>query len=127
MITYKKLVRDKIPDIIKADGGECEFRVIDSNKEYKQYLDRKLREEVNEFISSPSIGEIADILEVLDALKAFHNFSVEDIKEAKRLKRKTHGGFIGRIVLETASEEKPVIERDESHVTLNMGNTELES
>ena len=43
-----KLVRDKIPEIIKNDGKEPYFYVADS-KEYYAALIKKLNEEVEEF------------------------------------------------------------------------------
>lgn len=40
-----KFVRDKIPDIIIADGKKPITRILD-NKEYLQELDKKLNEEI---------------------------------------------------------------------------------
>ncbi|NRT23665.1 hypothetical protein B0H69_005009 [Clostridium beijerinckii] len=33
--TYNKLVRDKIPDIIKADGRKCNTSSLDGDEKYK--------------------------------------------------------------------------------------------
>ena len=43
MKKYDKLVRDRIPEIIKADGKECIVEVVDNKKKY-ELLERKLRE-----------------------------------------------------------------------------------
>ena len=102
---YHKLIRDKIPEIMAEKNVEFQVKVIESNKEFKQLLYKKLREEVEEFIESPSLGEYADILEVLDALREFHNFKLDDIKDAKILKRTISGGFKKRILLEWTKEK----------------------
>ena len=44
---YHKLVRDRIPEIIRKSGNECEF-VILSEAEYRQALRQKLIEEAGE-------------------------------------------------------------------------------
>ena len=64
---YNKLVRDKIPEIIKKNGSSCEVRKLSDN-EYIEMLDAKLIEEVKEYQESQDIEEIADILEVLMAI-----------------------------------------------------------
>ena len=102
---YHKLIRDGIPEIMDGNGVEYLTHVAESNDEYGRMLHNKLKEEVQEFIMKPSLGEIADILEVLDALKEFHQFPVEKIKEAKKLKKRTHGAFKDRIVLEWTREK----------------------
>ena len=42
---YNKLVRDKIPEVIKANGKECEFEIAPKEERYK-LLEAKLQEEV---------------------------------------------------------------------------------
>ena len=48
---YNKLVRDKIPNIIKNNGGEPYTRIL-SNDEYIENLKKKLIEECNEVVSA---------------------------------------------------------------------------
>ena len=51
MKVYNKLVRDKITDIIEADGRIAKYRILDNN-EYRQQLNSKLQEEVKEYLLS---------------------------------------------------------------------------
>ena len=44
--SYNKLVRDLIPDIIRASGAECKVTVL-SDEEYLKMIDKKLDEEEN--------------------------------------------------------------------------------
>ena len=48
MKTYYKLIRDKIPEIIQADGKTCITRIL-SDEEYVDALEKKLNEEVAEY------------------------------------------------------------------------------
>jgi len=41
MKIYNKLVRDKIPEVIKATGKECEFEIAPKEEKYK-LLEAKL-------------------------------------------------------------------------------------
>ncbi len=65
-----KLVRDKIPDIIRADGLEPNTRVLGIN-ESVQALGEKAIEEAREFRSAElkedKLEELADLQEVIDA------------------------------------------------------------
>jgi predicted house-cleaning noncanonical NTP pyrophosphatase (MazG superfamily) len=103
MKKYDKLVRDKIPNIIKKDGVKSKFHVADE-KEYRQKLNEKLREEVEEFIEKPSAEEIADVLEVIEAIARINGIGIEDIKEQKLTKRSLRGGFSKRIILDSTDE-----------------------
>ena len=60
-MTYNKLVRDRIPEIIHAKGGTCKTRIL-SDEEYAQKLDQKLGEELAEFLDSHNPEELADLL-----------------------------------------------------------------
>jgi predicted house-cleaning noncanonical NTP pyrophosphatase (MazG superfamily) len=93
-----KLVRDKVPQIIRQRGGEPVVRVADV-AEYRGLLREKLVEEVEEFLASDDDPEeLADVLEVLVALAAdlgFDHDYLEKLRAAKALER---GGFADRIV-----------------------------
>ncbi len=96
---YNKLVRDRIPEIIRNDGNESVIRIMEK-AEYKQSLFKKLHEEISEFTEDESIEELCDVLEVIDALKAVLGYSDEAIGEIKSKKQTKNGAFNDRIFLE---------------------------
>ena len=100
-----KLVRDKIPDIIKEDGKECKYHVADYS-EYKVRLYEKMREELDEFISTPCYEEAADMYEVFSSICAVHDMNMVQVEVAAIDKRNKRGGFINRIVLEEVDESR---------------------
>jgi predicted house-cleaning noncanonical NTP pyrophosphatase (MazG superfamily) len=98
MKTYNKLVRDKIPEIIKADGRECDTTIVTGDEKYK-LLEAKLEEEVNEFIEDKNLEELADVMEVLFGLADSLGYSEEELLKARDKKREERGGFKEGIVL----------------------------
>lgn len=96
---YNKLVRDKIPEIIKADG-QIPITHTASKKEYQQKLLEKLQEEVLEFLKEQNTEELADILEVINAICKLKNINPEKLQKIKQQKIKKRGGFKKRIILE---------------------------
>lgn len=97
---YNKLVRDKIPAIIKADAATPVTRILDDN-EYRQELLAKLVEEAKELLESDGdISERADIAEVLRALDPVLGFSPDAIEKARGDKAAKRGGFEQKIFLE---------------------------
>ncbi|WP_440947916.1 hypothetical protein ACSAZL_06625 [Methanosarcina sp. T3] len=101
-ISYDKLVRDKIPEIIKSSNRVPECRVLDEDQEYLRYLIKKLQEEVLEFTGNPCVEELADVKEVIDALSEIGEF--EDVLRVQERKRKERGGFGGRVLLTGVAE-----------------------
>src|SRR3989338_7258962 len=101
LMKYNKLVRDKIPEVIKAKGGSPVVRIA-SHEEYWLKLKEKLQEEVAEFIASESPEEIADIYEVIEAICEHKQFPTDHIKELKTKKADERGGFKDKIILEEA-------------------------
>ena len=96
-VPYDKLVRDKIPEIIKNSNRIPKSRILEEDEEYMQYLIRKLQEEIQEFMENPCVEELADIKEVIDSLSSIRKFQdVDSIQVKKRMER---GGFDGRILL----------------------------
>lgn len=98
MKKYDKLVRDNIPDIIHENGKSVCFRTLTEN-EFKEYLLKKLDEEVAEFRENPNLEELADITEVLYALAETHGRTVFDLGRMRRRKLFEKGGFVKRICL----------------------------
>ena len=96
---YNKLVRDKIPDIIKQNGDSAVIHRADE-KEYIEKLRDKLQEETDEFFKKPSLEEMADILEVLDAVNKVFNIDVDKLQIIKKQKKEKRGGFEQRIILD---------------------------
>ena len=56
---YHKLVRDRIPEIIEADGKTCVTEIL-PDEQYLEMLDTKLNEELAEYQESKSLEELAD-------------------------------------------------------------------
>ena len=100
MKTFRKLIRDRIPEIMAANGEKAVTRVL-SDEEFLTALENKLLEEVQEMrTGADKKMELADIYEVLDALIQVYGFSQEEILELKKKKRMERGGFEKRLFLE---------------------------
>ncbi len=96
---YDKLVRDRIPEIIREDGKTAIVRVA-SQEEYLAKIKEKLLEETNEFLKSDDPEELADILEVIYAICEHKEISRERIEEMRSLKAEKRGGFSKRLILD---------------------------
>ena len=77
-ITYNKLVRDLIPEIIQSSGKTCSTEIL-SNEEYLKFVDAKIDEELAEYHKDQNIEELADLLEVIAILftPTFHTSAAE--------------------------------------------------
>ena len=98
-ITHNKLVRDKIPDIIKFSGKQAVTHVL-TDEEYLVELDRKLTEECAEYQADKSLEEMADVLEVLYSIAVARGYSVEELERVRAEKAEKRGGFADKIFLE---------------------------
>lgn len=103
MKVYNKLVRDKIPDIIKADGKKFKTRILD-DKELLAELIKKLKEEAAEFEENPSIEELADIKEITIAIREVLGIHAGELEDKRRQKAASNGRFKNKIFLESAEE-----------------------
>ena len=100
-----KLVRDYIPDQIAKNNLSVMYSFADE-KDYKLYLERKLVEEVTEYLESNSPEELADILEVVFALAETKEINEKQLMKIRKSKRKKNGTFKNGIILkQVASEE----------------------
>lgn len=103
---YNKLVRDKIPNIIKEKGETPVVRILDE-VEYKSELEKKLYEEYKEVIEvtgDDRLEELADMLEVIRALAKLENKDLNDIIEIALIKNEKRGAFETKIFLEKVIE-----------------------
>ena len=96
---YNKLIRDKIPEIIKKSSLKSVTHIAD-DKEYKQKLRAKLQEEVDEFLEESNEEELADILEVINALCDLYKFDKNNVEQIRKEKAEKRGSFQERIILE---------------------------
>ena len=95
-IEFNKLVRDKIPDNIKARGENVELLRLEGEALIAA-LKRKVVEEAFEVVDSKTtqqmVEELADLREVMDALKNQLGISEKDVKKVQNSKAKSRGGF----------------------------------
>ncbi|WP_227353786.1 nucleoside triphosphate pyrophosphohydrolase [Haladaptatus salinisoli] len=96
---YDKLVRDRIPDIVEANGERPVTHVAEG-EEYDRRLAEKLDEEVAEFRDSGDPEELADVLEVVYALAARAGVSRDELERLRTEKVDERGGFEDGVVLE---------------------------
>lgn len=98
----RKRVRDRIPDIIRADGQEPVTRIL-AEPEYRASLFNKLLKEADELRAAPAesrIDDAADVYEVLLSIAGMLGSSLEEVQDLAARKRAERGGFEARIWLE---------------------------
>jgi predicted house-cleaning noncanonical NTP pyrophosphatase (MazG superfamily) len=105
MKKYNKLVRDKIPELIQAEGNTCEYHVA-SPEEYQTKLYAKLLEELNEFIETPNVEEAADMWEVFSTICMLHKLDFAEVARVAFLKSQKRGAFNNRIILESVQDNQ---------------------
>ena len=98
MTLYNKLVRDKIPEIIRQQGGEPLIRVL-SDEDYARCLAQKLDEEVAEFHRDQNLEELADLLEVIYAAAQARGYTLDELEMARKEKVEKRGSFDKKIFL----------------------------
>jgi len=102
-VKYDKLVRDRIPEVLDSLSKVYEISHAD-NDSFKQYLAKKLNEEVNEFIENPCIEELADIQEVVYGILKAYDWDNVKLVEKVEQKRSLRGSFSKGIILKEVIE-----------------------
>lgn len=96
--SYNKLIRDKIPELLKQSGKTFVTHRA-SEKEYWEKLKLKLLEEVYEFSENDNTEELADILEIVDAICEYKKINKTTLQSVKNKKMRDRGKFTKRIIL----------------------------
>ena len=96
-----KLVRDGVPDMIRANG-EIPVVKVAKDGEFVLALREKLLEEVGEVMEvwgpKECVDELVDVLEVVYALAKALGVSREVLEEVRLAKALSHGGFEDRVI-----------------------------
>ncbi|EEL72190.1 nucleoside triphosphate pyrophosphohydrolase [Bacillus mycoides] len=102
MPTYNKLIRNKIPQIIKANGKTPTTRILNED-EYIEELCKKTQEELTEYIEAKTkpdkLKELSDLLELINALAEHEGITLEEINNIRKKKAEERGGFSDRVFL----------------------------
>ena len=96
MPVYNKLIRDRILEIIKANGQSYNARTLAPEEQLIE-IKKKLFEEVKEFeetsYTADALEEMADILELLHAALKVYGKSFEELEAVRVKKKEMRGGF----------------------------------
>ena len=95
---YNKLVRDKIPTIIREAGKKFTMHVA-TGQEYEEALWSKLHEEIAELEAHVCEEEAADVIEVLNTIVEFYGLNLYDVETARQAKAAAKGTFADQIIL----------------------------
>ena len=104
IIYHNKLVRDQIISIIESSGKKVNFEILNDEK-FLNELDKKLVEEVTEFIKEKSEEELADIFEVLNKIIEIRGMDTNNIEKIRLKKKSERGGFDKKIFLKYVNEK----------------------
>lgn len=89
-----KLVRGRAGQLWSATG--IEWREAESLEEHRRLLRQKLIEEAAEYVTDPSLDELADVMEVCEALASVDfGRGYGDLRQAQ-LRRRAERGDFGR-------------------------------
>jgi predicted house-cleaning noncanonical NTP pyrophosphatase (MazG superfamily) len=99
-IIYNKLVRGKIPEIIRADGHEAITHIVPESEQLPVVLDKNSEEAEEVRESGGDLGELADNLATLKAVARAKGYTWEQVEQAEIEKAESRGGFEEWIFLE---------------------------
>ena len=96
----EKLIRDKLPAIMRASGLRVFERTLEPG-DFIKSLEAKLAEEAAEVAAAGDreerLDELADVMEVVLALARAHDFTPAELEARRLAKRQARGGFDWRI------------------------------
>ena len=99
---YNKLIRDRIPEIIKKDDKRAIIKKL-SKDSFERELRKKLIEEAVEVRKADNredlVKEIADVEEILLSLLSVKKIKRTEVVRMRNKRKKERGGFNKRIFL----------------------------
>ena len=113
MSDLPKLVRDKIPELIRESGKDYVAYAVD-DLALARWLSKKLDEELNEFCvaeQADKLEEAADMLEVCRSLWSSAGLKLEDIIVAADKKNLKRGSFKDGIILWVIVDNEPLLKK----------------
>ncbi|MGR5962264.1 nucleoside triphosphate pyrophosphohydrolase [Bacillus paranthracis] len=102
MPTYNKLIRNKIPQIIKSNGKTPTTRIL-PEEEYIKEICKKTEEELTEYLEATTkehkLEELSDLLELINALAEHEGTTLKEINNIRKKESRRKRGFSDRIFL----------------------------
>jgi len=112
-IIYHKLIRDRIPEIVKKEGKEPHIHQADES-EFRAALGDKLFEEAQELYREWKDGdkagvlkEAADLLEIVRTMLGAYGLDLPTLMTTTEERREKRGSFEKRLILESVDGESP--------------------
>ncbi len=106
-IYYHKLVWDRIPELIREKGKDCEVREL-SDEEFEVELLKKVEEEASALPETASrqelIDEIADIVTVIETIKTLKGITELEIADALERHARRRGRLEKKLYLVWSSD-----------------------
>lgn len=102
MKSYYKIVRNKMPQIIKKNGKIAIYKKL-NKEDFYYYLKLKLKEKINNLIEDDNkekiINNLSDIYEIIDLYLKENKINNKEIKKEIKLKEKKYGNYDKKIFL----------------------------
>jgi len=105
--TYNKLIRDKIPEIIKKDNAIPKISIL-NDEQFAMSLKEKLVEEAKELLEAKTseeiLSELSDVLELVESIATNNESTIAEVEKQKLAKKEKRGGFEKKLFLEYVDE-----------------------
>jgi len=103
-----KLIRDKIPELLKKQKKNFIIRKSKNKKEFLFFLKKKFKEEIEELFKAKNkkefLEELIDIEELILTFLEYLKVPKENFEKMRKEKIKKRGGFKKKIILEKLSQ-----------------------
>lgn len=88
-----KIIKDKIPEILKDEGKECEYAVVQSKNLHLGYLKAKLIEVTNAYLANGIVDDLAELQIVLNSLVKVEGLEKESFESTVETKIEVEGAY----------------------------------